>query len=540
MGHKSGLTYLPFDHLDDFLIKYVISDGPYTITLKAYQKTLQRPVFIKILKPRIDNHSEWIRRFQQEARICALLKHPNITQVYHMGIQDNFHYIAMEYVDGFTLKGTGKLPLDIALYFAKQILECLQYVHQNAVIHRDLKPGNILIDTITGIKLTDFGLAYLLENTSLTAQGTLVGTPAYMAPEQITGEPLSEKTDLFSFGAVLYEMISGNQAFTGENYSACLNNVLHTNPPNIAEIPRPVSDFINDLLDKTPENRPESAAVCINRLSKIQQDLNTLPGKEKVTAWIKSIPSGKDELSKPLFRKKSGYLKSLVLTGTGLSLIVIIVYLLPKIIPPQSHSDLTAAGPDTIAGLASDSLPVNKRESAVFSDTAENIKAAPAMIKKEIKPDENPVLAAKDMPVAQAELTIDVQPWANIYINHQLLDSQIVRKQMKLPAAEYSLLFTHPNFKPRVQHINLKAGEHKSISWSFLSTAGYLWIEVEPWAKIYIDGKYIDTTPLSKPVPVESGEHVLELVHPNYPEHREIVKILKGDTIAIRKNLITN
>jgi hypothetical protein len=135
------------------------------------------------------------------------------------------------------------------------------------------------------------------------------------------------------------------------------------------------------------------------------------------------------------------------------------------------------------------------------------------------------------------ELLIDVKPWADVYIDEQLVDSQVVKKQLKLPPGSHSIVFVHPNFTPRINRFELNPGDSKTISWSFLSEAGYLWIEVQPWAKVYIDGKYIDTTPLTRPVACKTGDTVVELTHPNFSTHRQIVTITQGDTVALRVNL---
>ena len=181
-------SQLPFKEIGQFTLQRVIQDGPYTMAVQSFQPSLHRPVFIKLLKPQIKNQELWLTRFKREARICARLKHPNIVDVYTIGEIQNYTYMAMEFVRGISLKELlereKKLPEKPALQIVSQILQALQYAHQNKVIHRDLKPGNILLDIHGVVKLTDFGLAYLGEEFSVTLEGDILGTPAYMAPDR--------------------------------------------------------------------------------------------------------------------------------------------------------------------------------------------------------------------------------------------------------------------------------------------------------------------------------------------------------------------
>jgi serine/threonine protein kinase len=534
MEDKPIIIQLPFERIDDFLIQYVISDGNYAITLKAFQESLQRPVFIKLLKPTIENHSDWIRRFHQEARICAFLKHPNITEVYRMGRVNQFHYIAMEYIDGFTLNRAGVLPVAAVFYLARQILEGMQYIHKKGVIHRDLKPGNILVDTFAVVKISDFGLAYLTENTSQTLQGSLVGTPAYMAPEQITGDPLSAKTDLFALGAVLYELLSGRKAFAGDSYSSCLHNILHTSPPVLTEIPPELSGFVEELLAKEPEKRPENSAECLNRLNKMQHE----PDKAAILTLIETLSSTKSEQIRPVLRNKRFSVKKMAIIVIVLLFVSAFLYWLPKTKQTQSKTSAAASFNDSIFSNEIDSLHSQNITSPADMENLERAVSTKTVPKEKISTDKDTIYSAEETTVNWGELMIDVKPWADVYINDQLLDSQVVKRHLTLQPDSYLVVLSHPNFAPRINRFELNPGDSKTISWSFLSEAGYLWIEVQPWAEVFLDGKYVDTTPLTRPVTCHTGDAVVELKHPNFPNHRQIVTITQGDTVALRVNLM--
>jgi len=196
----------PGDRVGPYEVLSLIGEGAMGEVWKARDTRLGRTVALKCLK------NACTARFQQEARALAALSHPHICQIYDVGPD----YLVLEFVDGAPLKGP--LPVAQALPLALQIARALEAAHRRGILHRDLKPANVMV-TETGAKLLDFGLAKIAADSDVSAtqttEGTIVGTAAYMAPEQATGQPLDARSDIFSFGAVLYEMLSGRRAFAG-------------------------------------------------------------------------------------------------------------------------------------------------------------------------------------------------------------------------------------------------------------------------------------------------------------------------------------
>lgn len=221
---------------------------------KAVDTRLDRTVAIKML------HADHVARFEREARTIAALNHPHICQLYDIGPD----YLVMEFVDGAPLRGP--MPLDEALRFAGQICDALEAAHLKSIVHRDLKPANILLSA-SGVKLVDFGLAlssgvqHLSAHatqgtpaTDITQAGTIVGTAAYMSPEQATGEHVDERSDIFSFGAVLYEMVSGRQAFRGNTVLETISAVLRDDPVPLDTLPT-VAAIVNRCFSKSAADR---------------------------------------------------------------------------------------------------------------------------------------------------------------------------------------------------------------------------------------------------------------------------------------------
>src|SRR6202049_2209621 len=238
----------PGTRLGPFQIIAPLGSGGMGDVYKATDTRLNRIVAVKILK---NLHTE---RFQREAHAIAALNHPHICTLYNVGPD----YLVMEYVEGEPLHGP--LPPEEAVPLALQIAAALEEAHGKGIVHRDLKPGNILRSR-AGIQVLDFGLAKLITNDpddTRTLEGTVAGTAAYMSPEQVQGKPIDARSDIFSFGVVLYEMLSGRRAFTGENAVATMAAILHQEPEPL-EAPAALIQVIRRCLRKAPSERFQSA-----------------------------------------------------------------------------------------------------------------------------------------------------------------------------------------------------------------------------------------------------------------------------------------
>ena len=247
---------------------------------KATDTRLDRTVAIKVLPEHVASDPDLKQRFEREARTVAALNHPHICTLFDIGREGEMDFLVMEYLDGQTLAerlAKGALPLDQALEIAIDIADALDKAHRQRIVHRDLKPGNIML-TKAGAKLLDFGLAKLRKSgllgaslvsaaatrsEPLTSQGTILGTVQYMAPEQLEGKDADPRTDIFAFGAVLYEMVTGEKAFRGESQASLIADIMHTEAP-VPSTTQPVSppalDYVvQTCLAKNPEDRWHSA-----------------------------------------------------------------------------------------------------------------------------------------------------------------------------------------------------------------------------------------------------------------------------------------
>ncbi|MBS1853876.1 MAG: PD40 domain-containing protein [Acidobacteria bacterium] len=245
-------------------IQEKLGEGGMGAVYRAYDSQLRRPVALKVLPPEFAADPERRQRLLREARAASALTHPNIVGVYEVGSDNGVDFIAMEFVEGKTLEEmvTAKgLALAKALDYGAQIAAGLARAHSVGVIHRDLKPGNIMVTREGLVKLLDFGLARRVrlepgEASTLTVEGEIAGTPAYMSPEQAEGKPLDERSDVFSFGLVLYRMLAGRPAFSGNSAAAVMAAVLREEPAPLGDkVPREVERIVRRCLRKEPARR---------------------------------------------------------------------------------------------------------------------------------------------------------------------------------------------------------------------------------------------------------------------------------------------
>ena len=265
---------------DKYKIEEVVGKGGMGIVYKAEDTKLKRRVALKFLPPELIQDQEAKERFILEAQTAAALSHPNICTIHEINEQEGESFIAMEYVEGENLRAKlqkGSLGVEKVLDIATQIAQGLDEAHKKSIIHRDIKSANIMVTEMGQAKIMDFGLAKVKGGTLLTREGTTLGTVAYMSPEQARGDEVDHRTDIWSLGVVLYEMLSGELPFKGDREASILYSVVHEEPKPIKEakrdLPAELQQIINRTLKKKPESRYASAAEMLKDLRKYQDVL---------------------------------------------------------------------------------------------------------------------------------------------------------------------------------------------------------------------------------------------------------------------------
>jgi eukaryotic-like serine/threonine-protein kinase len=307
------MTLSPGTALGPYEIISMAGAGGMGEVYRARDKRLDRTVAIKILPTHLSSNVDLKQRFEREAKAISNLNHPHICTLYDVGHQEGMEFLIMEYLDGETLADRlkkGSIQMQQALIWGVQIADGLDKAHHAGIIHRDLKPGNIMI-TKSGVKLLDFGLAKFqaagsdqivaglseiaTQGKDLTAEGTILGTLQYMSPEQLEGKPTDARTDIFAFGSVIYEMLTGKKAFEGKSQASLIAAILEKNPVPMNEIqpmtPPVLDRIVRKCLEKDPDQRWQSAADLASELKWIgegalQSQFPIAKSRKNILSWV--------------------------------------------------------------------------------------------------------------------------------------------------------------------------------------------------------------------------------------------------------------
>jgi len=271
--------------LGRYVIQSELGRGAMGVVYKALDSVLERPVAVKTVNISLerDHADKYEQRFYQEARAAGALNHPNIVTIHDVGKAGDVVFMAMEYIEGVELRsliGEGR-PLRVAqaLTIAAQVAEGLAYAHQRGVVHRDIKPANIMVVANGPVKITDFGIARMRGTGDLTQTGMLLGSPKYMSPEQVIGKRADHRSDIFSLGVILYEMLCGAAPFNGENVTALMYQIVNFVPPAPSsvnsEVPHLLDYIVAKMLAKPLEERYQDAAEVARDLREAERQLST-------------------------------------------------------------------------------------------------------------------------------------------------------------------------------------------------------------------------------------------------------------------------
>jgi serine/threonine-protein kinase len=247
---------------------------------KAIQNPLNRIVALKVLPPNFVRDEEFAKRFEIEARAVSLLQHQNIVSIYEYGEEDGYRYFAMQFVDGVDLSqfinDHREVSISAVIDFSRQICRGLRYAHSHNVIHRDIKPQNILIDQNNVAKLSDFGIAKIFSGANITMAGFTLGTPEYMSPEQALGKKTDHQTDIYSLGIVMYEMLTKQHPFTGSNAMAVVYKQVHDHPilpsQKRRDTPKRLELIVLKALKKERKDRYQSIEEMLSHLDSVDPD----------------------------------------------------------------------------------------------------------------------------------------------------------------------------------------------------------------------------------------------------------------------------
>jgi serine/threonine-protein kinase len=555
------------EQVPGFELTRVISRSALATAYEAYQPSLHRKVFLKKLHPQFALDPEIQARFKREAQICAKIKHANLVDIHDYISSDDMAVLVLEYVEGKSLaellKQKGPLPVNVAMSIWLGILLGLTYAHGKGVIHRDLKPENILISAEGDVKVSDWGLSFSPDLAILTHQGMAVGTPAYMSPEAASGGQITVRSDLFSLGVTAYEMFTGTRVFQGESISETLKKVLSDSPPRLSDsredIPVGIDRIVAKLLEKSPNRRFANTEEVEKKLREVLAEHPMEIGRSVITQFlelpssdIQVIPTDSERIR---IRKK----RTSVISAAGVIILLIVGWIALKppwgrpksevqqtVIPPASKSEgvqLNAPTDTSTAinkGIQPNTLTSPTEKPASNQMVAKQPpKEMPTSASQEStsKPLPTPAVAdtivqlASKEPVSHGKgyLYISCTPWANVFINNRPYGQTPISHDIELESGAIELVLVNPDFPPVMKQVDIVADQRKQVSIDLWNYVGVINLQVKPWADIYIDGKFVNKTPLSKPVMVPLGTHVVKLVNPYFSVWEDTLSFKQGD-----------
>lgn len=544
------------DKLKNYQILETIATGGMATIYRGVQISLNREVVIKKLHPHLAEDANFVKRFQREAAILAKLQHKNIVAIIDFFESRNEQFIVLEYIKGRTLKelinDKEKIPYSMSMYIMREVLQGLQYIHSNNILHRDMKPDNIMISEDGDIKITDFGLAYRHENVRITNPGTYVGTPAYFPPEQLTGKPLTKASDIFSLGITFAEMLTGKNPFEGKKQFETINNILYHKSVNISfsgKTPQATVNLLHSMLEKDADKRIQNCTDILNVINRIDipvsrnEFMNFISGNMDVSDEYNFTIQVKTKSDTGRFL----LLLFLIILFFTVSLYEIYTYMNSSvntvIIRTEKEKTYTLfidSRPPGVEVALNDSIRVRTPQNIDIGKGKYNI----SVVSDSFEPyDTSFFVSSNDSLIISAgkkvyeqffgKLSVKASPWADLYINNILKDRTPIQDEIELQEGRYLITLKHPNRKPFNDSITIIRDSVTAVSAELQKAYGYLKVIVRPWGMVYVDDSLIGTTPIADSIEMLIGPHNLRITNPAFPSISEEINIREKE--ALRK-----
>ncbi|MCE1189455.1 MAG: protein kinase [Ignavibacteria bacterium] len=497
---------------EKFEIIQTLKKDDYSAVYRALHIYLGGEIILKTLDTSNLSDSTLLERFKREAKILARLKHKNIINVLDFGTYSHYFYISFEYFESKNLREVIKdnsLSLDDKRRLFIQLLLGMQAAHESKIIHRDIKPDNVLVNRARELKIADFGLASVESDSMVTQKSSIVGTPGYMSPEQITGEVLTAQSDLFSAGIVAFELFTGLNPFLKGDIGSTINAILSYNDTLFAPLealPQDIREVITKLLQRGKNKR-------YNDCGEVLQALDYTPEEVLVTESMKpGLGLGKTSL--------------FVLLALCITCILGIWIWRSAAHQTQQNRPITDTSAVTNAnqGAPAQTSPMENADSHKL----------PAALEKRLDnatEKNSPSNEAKPQQAYLISLVLDCTPWATVYIDSAKLDVTPVRQVVRLTEGKHLLKLVHPEYPIFQTTLNVKKDDNYFARYSLDSLFPKIRFNISPWGEVWVDQHYIGQTPLKKPVSVTAGKHLVTVTNPTLGKYETWVTVGKGEIV---------
>ena len=511
----------------------IAAGGTATVFL-AEDNVLRRKVALKKMHPHLHRHTEMVKRFEKEAVAVASLSHENVIKIFDFGREDNSLFLAMEYVDGASLDSIlreegSTVPNLAALSLFHQLMEGLMAAHTMGIFHRDIKPSNVLIDNKGCVRIVDFGIAFLSEETSITRTGSYLGTPGYSAPEQAEGRPVTRKTDIFAAGTLLYRCLTGQMPFTGDSPHAVLKAIVEKNQVK-ANLVNPLilpelADLVQEMLSKEPSCRPEADA-CVLRLEAILSGLGFPLDPNRVQRLLSDPIGAAEKERKDLSARLSHQAR--VLDKLGKSREAMKRFSLAEVFAEKGGET------EREAARYRKSLRSKARRAGIagvavlfalglWLSESRGPGPAPARPGRVEMPRPVPVAFSTEIALPTAIPAWPSGTRGNGAVTHR-----------RVPPAARPMPGPSPESPPGAEPAPAQSG----ILTASGSARGFFRIKTNPpFARVSIDGKVVGSTPIDSPLPLDAGTHVLDIAREGCRKASQVLRISAGDTALVRLTL---
>jgi len=469
-----------------------LGQGAMGVVYKAVDPLIDRTVAIKTINLNLskDELADFEERFNREAKSAGRLNHPNIVTIYDVGRAGHVAFMAMEHLEGRELKeivATGEVlqPERVAEIIA-QVADGLAYAHEHGIVHRDIKPANIMVLRNGSVKITDFGIAKMSSG-SRTQIGIILGSPKYMSPEQVAGKSVDGRSDIFSLGAVLYELLTGKPAFGGEDstLTSIMYRVLNEIPSPPASvnptIPGSFDHIVARALAKEPEMRYQSAREMANDLKNYKSLTSTAPPPSVVPSKNTfpiyagrkhSVNNGDATVvldTRQVMETTSWRRRTMIASSAAAVLLVVIA---AALLVNSSREITTTARQDKKLVTVTDTVVSTPVEQPMPSPATENnASAGQSQDQDKAKPVAPPSSQNKTKPVAQASsrstLDFRVLPWGEVFIDGKSQGASPPLKEIKLSSGKHHIEIKNGSFPPYRKTVNLESGESVTIQHKF-------------------------------------------------------------------------